>query len=33
MDYRLVGTAVPRKEAAAKVTGSAEYVDDVALEL
>jgi CO/xanthine dehydrogenase Mo-binding subunit len=31
MDYRLVGTAVPRKEAALKVTGTAEYVDDVVL--
>jgi CO/xanthine dehydrogenase Mo-binding subunit len=31
MDYRLVGTAVPRKEAASKVTGSAEYVDDLVL--
>ncbi len=29
MDHRLVGRAVPRKEAASKVTGSAEYVDDV----
>ncbi|MBV9267527.1 MAG: xanthine dehydrogenase family protein [Acidobacteriaceae bacterium] len=31
MDTRLVGTAVPRKEAASKVTGTAEYVDDLAL--
>lgn len=31
MDYRLVGTAVPRKEAAPKVTGTAEYVDDVSV--
>jgi CO/xanthine dehydrogenase Mo-binding subunit len=29
MDHRLVGTAVPRKEAASKVTGAAEYIDDV----
>lgn len=31
MDYRLVGTAVPRTEAASKVTGSAEYIDDLAV--
>jgi CO/xanthine dehydrogenase Mo-binding subunit len=30
MEHRLIGTAVPRKEAASKVTGSAEYVDDLA---
>ncbi len=29
MEHRLVGTAVPRREAASKVTGSAEYVDDL----
>ncbi len=29
MEYRVVGTAVPRKEARAKVTGTAEYVDDL----
>lgn len=31
MSYRLVGTAIPRKEAVSKVTGSAKYVDDVVL--
>jgi CO/xanthine dehydrogenase Mo-binding subunit len=31
MDHRLVGTAVPRKEAASKVTGAADYVDDIVL--
>jgi CO/xanthine dehydrogenase Mo-binding subunit len=31
MDYRLVGTAVPRVEAASKVTGAAEYVDDLVI--
>ncbi len=31
MEPRIVGTAVPRKEAAAKVTGTAQYVDDVSL--
>ena len=31
MEHRLVGTAVPRKEAASKVNGTAEYVDDVVL--
>ncbi len=31
MEYRLVGTAVPRKEAGRKVSGTAEYVDDVRL--
>ena len=31
MEHRVVGTAVPRKEAASKVTGAAEYVDDIAL--
>jgi CO/xanthine dehydrogenase Mo-binding subunit len=31
MEYRVVGRPVPRKEARAKVTGSAEYVDDVSL--
>ena len=29
MEQRLVGTAVPRKEAGQKVTGTAEYVDDL----
>src|SRR3954466_15492332 len=29
MEYRVVGTAVPRKEANRKVTGAAEYVDDL----
>ncbi|MBV9085108.1 MAG: molybdopterin-dependent oxidoreductase, partial [Acidobacteriaceae bacterium] len=29
MDYRVVGTPVPRKEAAVKVRGAAEYVDDL----
>lgn len=31
MGYRVVGTAVPRKEARAKVTGLAQYVDDLCL--
>lgn len=31
MEHRVVGTAVPRKEAGRKVTGTAEYVDDVCL--
>ncbi len=31
MERRIVGTAVPRKEAVAKVTGAAEYVDDLAV--
>jgi len=31
MEYRLVGTAVPRKEAGRKVSGTAAYVDDVRL--
>ena len=31
MGHRVVGTAVPRKEARAKVTGLAEYVDDICL--
>ncbi len=31
MEYRLIGTAVPRTEAASKVTGAAEYVDDVSV--
>lgn len=31
MERRIVGTAVPRKEAVAKVTGSAQYVDDLVL--
>src|SRR3954453_23108996 len=31
MDHRLVGTAVPRKEAVSKVTGAADYVDDIVL--
>jgi CO/xanthine dehydrogenase Mo-binding subunit len=31
MEYRVVGKAVPRKEASLKVTGAAEYVDDVVL--
>lgn len=29
MEYRVVGTPVPRKEAVLKVTGAAEYVDDL----
>jgi CO/xanthine dehydrogenase Mo-binding subunit len=31
MGYRVVGTAVPRKEARGKVMGAAEYVDDLRL--
>lgn len=31
MERQVVGTAVPRKEASLKVTGAAEYVDDVSL--
>jgi CO/xanthine dehydrogenase Mo-binding subunit len=31
MEHRVVGTAVPRKEADRKVTGTAEYVDDISL--
>ncbi len=31
MGYRVVGTAVPRKEARSKVTGAAEYIDDLCL--
>ncbi len=31
MEYRVVGTPVPRKEARGKVTGTAEYVDDLVL--
>jgi len=31
MGYRLIGTAVPRTEAASKVTGAAEYVDDLSV--
>lgn len=30
-EHRLIGTPVPRKEAASKVTGAAKYVDDIAL--
>ncbi len=31
MEYRVIGTAVPRKEASLKVAGSAAYVDDIGL--
>lgn len=31
MEHRLVGTAVPRTEAVSKVTGTAEYVDDLSV--
>ncbi|MBV9403967.1 MAG: xanthine dehydrogenase family protein, partial [Acidobacteriaceae bacterium] len=31
MEHRVVGTAVPRKEAAQKVAGTAEYVDDLSV--
>ena len=29
MEHRIVGMPVPRKEAAAKITGAAQYVDDL----
>src|ERR1700758_3576753 len=31
MERRIVGTAAPRKEAVAKVNGTAQYVDDLSL--
>ena len=31
MSYRVVGAAVPRKEVRGKITGTAQYVDDMCL--